>query len=94
MSSVFSVPGLSAERHPQSRAIVFVHAEQYADWLTAQPDTTRHWLTGQMFQGRAGQFALLPDTQGRYDRVLAVIGGDTPYAIAHLLGVRPGKTEG
>ncbi len=89
MSSVFSVPGLSAERHPQSRAIVFVHAEQYADWLTAQPDTTRHWLTGQMFQGRAGQFALLPDTQGRYDRVLAVIGGDTPYAIAHLPKLLP-----
>ncbi len=60
MTLALSAQGISTERHPQSRAIEFVSAEQYPAWLAAQPEFTRNWLAGQSFQGHAMQFALLP----------------------------------
>jgi leucyl aminopeptidase len=89
MTALFSAQGLSKERHPQSRAIELVSVEQYADWLATQAEFTRNWLTSQSFQGRATQFAQLPDAGGQCNRVVAVIGGDTPYAIAHLPKLLP-----
>ena len=89
MTPAFSAQGLSAERHPQSRAIDFVSAEHYPAWLAAQSEFVRNWLASQSFQGRATQFALLPDADGQCQRVVAVIGGDTPYAIAHLPKLLP-----
>ena len=40
MTLALSAQGISTERHPQSRAIEFVSAEQYPAWLAAQPE----WL--------------------------------------------------
>lgn len=89
MTPESSAQGISTERHPQSRAIEFVSADQYAAWLAEQPESTRNWLAGQSFQGRATQFALLPEANGQCRRVVAVTGGDTPYAIAHLPKMLP-----
>lgn len=89
MTQALSAQGVSNERHPQSRAIVFVSAEQYGDWLSSQPEFTRNWLAAQSFQGGATQFALLPEASGQCRQVVAVIGGDTPYAIAHLPKLLP-----
>ncbi|WP_395769304.1 leucyl aminopeptidase family protein [Arenimonas sp.] len=89
MTSAFSAQGLSKERHPQSRSIIFVSAEHYPAWLTTQTEFIRNWLASQSFQGRATQFVLLPDASGQCHQVVAVISGDTPYAIAHLPKLLP-----
>jgi len=89
MTSAFSAQGLSKARHPQSRSIIFVSAEHYPAWLTTQTEFIRNWLASQSFQGRATQFALLPDASGQCHQVVAVISGDTPYAIAHLPKLLP-----
>ena len=89
MTLALSAQGVSTKRHPQSRAIEFVSAEQYPAWLAAQPEFIRNWLAGQSFQGHATQFALLPEASGECQRVVAIIGGDTPYTIAHLPKLLP-----
>ncbi len=89
MTLALSAQGVSTKRHPHSRAIEFVSAEQYPAWLAAQPEFIRNWLVGQSFQGHATQFALLPEASGECQRVVAIIGGDTPYTIAHLPKLLP-----
>lgn len=89
MTSIASLQGLAFERAPDSKAIVFIHANHYADWLTLQPASTRNWLESQGFAGRNGQFALLPDDAGQWQRVLAITGADEPYGIAHLPKLLP-----
>ena len=84
-----SLPGLSHEPHPDSRAIVFLQPEQYRDWLAAQPEACRNWLHSQQFTAQAGSFVLLPDAQGHWQRVLAICAGNEPYAIAHLPSLLP-----
>lgn len=81
--------GLRFERAPDSKAIVFIHANHYADWLTLQPTATRNWLESQGFEGKHGQFALLPDETGQWQRVLALTAADEPFGIAHLPKLLP-----
>jgi leucyl aminopeptidase len=76
--------GFSRERAPDSKAIVFIEAGQYADWSAGQSAFIRNWLVSQQFQGRSTQFLMLPDGDGRCQQLLAVVAGDDPYAIAHL----------
>lgn len=84
-----ATPGLRSERAAGSRPIDFVTPAGYADWLAAQSAFCRNWLASQGFAGKGGQFALLPDESGHWQRVLAVLDGDHPYAVAHLPKLLP-----
>ena len=81
--------GLRFERAVDSKAIVFIHSKHYPDWLTLQPVSTRNWLESQGFKGSSGQFALLPDDSGQWQRVLALTAADEPFGIAHLPKLLP-----
>lgn len=81
--------GLCFTRGADSKAIVFIQPEQYPDWLAQQPGMTRNWLESQRFAGKAGQFILLPGDSGQWQRVLAVLAGNDPYAVAHLPKLLP-----
>lgn len=89
MNTQHPVTGFSSERHADSRTLVLLHSEQYADWLQAQSAFTRNWLASQGFQGKSAQHALLPDEDGQCRRVLVVHAGNDPYGIAHLPKVLP-----
>lgn len=89
MMSTPAPQGLSFERATDSKAIVFIQLGQYADWLTLQPVATRNWLESQGFKAGSGQFALLPDDTGQWQRVLALTAGDEPFGIAHLPKLLP-----
>ena len=81
--------GLCFARGADSKAIAFIQPEQFPDWLARQPGLTRNWLESQRFAGKAGQFILLPDETGQWQRVLAVLAGNDPYAVAHLPKLLP-----
>ena len=89
MNDTAAPRGLRFERAADSRPIAFIHPEHYRDWLTLQPAATRSWLESQNFAGKSGQFALIPDDTGRWQRVLALTGSDEPFAVAHLPKLLP-----
>jgi leucyl aminopeptidase len=61
--------------HDGARAsIQLIALDDVEQWLEAQPELTRAWLTRQSFKAKSGQFAWLPDDHGAPDSV--VVGWD------------------
>lgn len=73
-----------------SKAIILLQASQYSAWLVQQSAFLQTFLNTQQFNASRQHFILLPDPQGQWQSVLAIIGeSDEPYAIAHLPKLLP-----
>jgi leucyl aminopeptidase len=83
------IDGINTTRDDSSKAIVFIHPDQYPTWLAAQTSFVRNWLNSQHFQALAKNYTLLPDDQGHAQQVLAIVTEDEPYGIAHLPKLLP-----
>jgi leucyl aminopeptidase len=82
--------GIALHACAESKAIVLLHASQYPAWLEQQSPFLQTFLNTQQFNANRQQFILLPDQQGQWQSVLAIIGEtDEPYAIAHLPKLLP-----
>ncbi len=82
--------GIALQASPESKAILVLQASQYPAWLAQQSPFLQTFLTTQQFNASRQQFMLLPDSQGQWHSVLAIIGEtDEPYAIAHLPKLLP-----
>ncbi|MDH5835283.1 leucyl aminopeptidase family protein [Luteimonas kalidii] len=55
----------------------------YDDWLQAQPESVRAWLSQQQFDAAAGSCALLPGERGVAGAVLGIGDPLDPYSYAH-----------
>lgn len=56
-------PLLRADTGQTARLIHIIDAENFATWLSAQPERHRTAITAQKFGGKAGEFAILPGDQ-------------------------------
>ncbi len=82
--------GIASHASADSKAIIVVQASQYSDWLAQQSNYLQTFLNTQQFNASRQHFILLPDQQGQWQSVLAIIGEtDEPYAIAHLPKLLP-----
>jgi len=81
--------GISFTRNAQSKALKLVASSHYNQWLTTQHEATQQWLVSQNFQGKSGQFCLLPEQGEAGYSVLAVVDEDSPYSVAHLPKLLP-----
>lgn len=61
---------ISDEHHALPIEVVF--QENYKTWFDGQDDTTQNFLTYQKMEGRAGQIAVLYDSQGQVDYVVVI----------------------
>ena len=83
------IDGITTLRDASSKAIIFIHPEQYPTWLAQQSSFVGNWLTSQNFQAHAKNYVLLPNEQGLTQQVLAIVADDEPYGIAHLPKLLP-----
>lgn len=66
------------DRATQAVLITPIRATRLSDWLKAQPAGVQRWVKNLDFQAKPGTTCLLPDSEGKLDRVLLGIeeGGD------------------
>lgn len=83
------IDGITTTHDHSSKAIIFIHPDQYSTWLAGQSSFVRNWLTSQNFQAHAKNYVLLPNEQGHTQQVLALVADDEPYGIAHLPKLLP-----
>jgi leucyl aminopeptidase len=82
--------GITLHASAKSKAIILLQASQYSAWLAQQSEFLQTFLNTQQFNASRQHFILLPDQQGQWQSVLAIIGeSDEPYAIAHLPKLLP-----
>lgn len=82
--------GIAPQPSETSKAIILLQASQYAAWLALQSAFLQSFLNSQAFIASRQSFILLPNEQGQWQSVLAIIGEvDEPYAIAHLPKLLP-----
>ena len=87
-----SIPlrGMASHLSETSKAIILLQASQYSAWLVQQSAFLQTFLNTQQFNASRQHFILLPDPQGQWQSVLAIIGeSDEPYAMAHLPKLLP-----
>jgi leucyl aminopeptidase len=84
------IRGIAQTRDADSKAIHLVQASQYPMWLQQQSEFIRMFLDSQAFNASRQNFVLLPDADGRWRSVLAIIGERSdPFAVAHLPKLLP-----
>lgn len=64
----------------------------YGDWLKQQPKTVQAWLKATGFKGNKGQHALLADSKGALERVVAIIG--SPAGVWDMAALPAALPEG
>lgn len=70
--------------------ITLVFEKQYEAWLKKQPEATRHWLASTQFTGKAGYYALIPDSKGAIASVVCCVADPLDlWSIAHLASALP-----
>ena len=83
------IDGIDSTKKDSSKAIIFIHPDQYASWLAGQSSFVQNWLSSQNFQAQAKNYTLLPNKEGIAQQVLAIVAEDEPFGIAHLPTLLP-----
>ena len=65
--------------------ITTITTKNYAAWLAEQPAALNQWLTSTRFRAEAGNVRLIPDTNGKVERVICCVGDqETLWGIGGL----------
>ncbi len=84
---------LQPDRAQPAHVIHTIHAGAFEDWLTAQPERVRSAAAAACFQGKPGEFALIPGNKA--DEWAAAIGlpdKPTPWDLATAAAKLPDGT--
>jgi leucyl aminopeptidase len=76
------------------KPIHLVNAASYAGWLKKQPGQMQNWLQSSGFSAKNGEFALLSDSDGKFNAVLVIGESRQMYALGRLpLALPPGDYQ-
>lgn len=77
------LPAGFAPADPDALPLHLLERAHYDDWLQAQPDPVRAWLSQQQFDASGGSCVLLPGEHGVAGAVLGIGDPLDPYSYAH-----------
>lgn len=63
----------STEKNAAAVPVTLVAQKQFPDWLAQQSGMLKDWLTATQFRAEAGTVRLVPDAQGKIDRVICCV---------------------
>ena len=72
-----------------TRALILVHANEWAAWCETAEPFARNWITAQAFSGQAGTAMIMPADDGSIDAAIGVFGEHDIWDGARLAEALP-----
>jgi len=83
---------LTTSKSTHAVPIILLTAKQFPAWLKSQDAASKHWLTVNNFEAKAGSFCLLPDKNGKLAKVICGVDEQLNlWSIAHLATTLPAQ---
>ncbi len=79
------IPFVASSSETDPRPIIVVEKDSFEDWLAAQEDVCKNWVTSQNFKPKDGSYLLLPGDNLEFEAVLFIHDSDwTIWSLAAL----------
>jgi leucyl aminopeptidase len=90
---IAALPILTSKNGARAVPIELVTKEKFSAWVKREPVIAKNWLAVNRFTGEPEQFCLIPDKNGKLERVICAI-GEAPdiWSLASLPNALPPET--